>query len=89
MTDNIITIALIIGDARHEDLQLDEPSLSAATRMIESHGAGTHGRWDAGRRSTVWCFDIERSHVADLREELQDIWAGKLESVTWRPVGPA
>jgi hypothetical protein len=37
----------------------------------------------------VWCFDLERGRAADLKEELQDIWAGKLESVIWRPVWPA
>jgi hypothetical protein len=89
MTENMITVALIIGDPGHEDLELDQRSLAAAARMIEVHGADTHGRWDAGRRSTVWCFDIERGRAADLKEELQDIWAGKLESVIWRPVGPA
>jgi len=88
MTENMITVALIIGDPGHEGLQLDEGSLAAAARMIEVHGAATHGRWDAGRRSTVWCFDIERARAADLKEELQAIWAGKLESVIWRPVGP-
>ena len=61
----------------------------AAPEMLEALGAATHGRWDSGRRSTVWCFDIERARAADLKEELQTIWAGKLESVIWRPVGPA
>ena len=89
MTENMITVALIVGDPGHEDLQLNEGSLAAAAKMIEVHGAVTHGRWDAGRRSTVWCFDIERARAADLKEELQTIWAGKLESVIWRPVGPA
>jgi hypothetical protein len=89
MTENVITVALIVGDPAHEDLQLDERSLAAAARVIEARGAAMHGRWDAGRRSTGWCFDIERARAADLKEELQDIWAGKLESVIWRPVGPA
>jgi len=87
MTENMITVALIIGDPGQDDLQLNEGSLTAAAKTIEVHGAATHGRWDAGRRSTVWCFDIERA--ADLKDDLQAIWAGKLESVIWRPVGPA
>jgi hypothetical protein len=37
----------------------------------------------------VWCFDIERARAADLKDDLQGTWAGKLESVIWRPVGPA
>jgi hypothetical protein len=37
----------------------------------------------------VWCFDIERARAADLKDELQAIWVGRLESVIWRPVGPA
>ena len=53
MTENMITVALIVGDPGHEGLQLNEGSLAAAARMIEVHGAATHGRWDAGRRSTV------------------------------------
>ena len=87
MTQNMITVALIVGDPGHEGLQLNEGSLAAAARMIEVHGAATHGRWDAGRRSTVWCFDIERARAADLKDELQTIWAGKLESVIWRRGG--
>jgi hypothetical protein len=89
MTENMITVALIIGDPGHEDLQLNEGSLAAAAKMIGVPGAVTHGRWDAGRRSTVWCFDIEPARAADLKDDLQAIWAGKLESVIWRPVGPA
>jgi hypothetical protein len=89
MTESMITVALIVGDPAHEDLQLNDASLAAAARMIEVRGAVTHGRWDAGRRSTVWCFDIEPARAADLKDDLQDIWAGKLESVIWRPVGPA
>jgi hypothetical protein len=88
MTD-MITVALIIGDPSAEDLQLNEGCLAAAAKMIEVHGAATHGRWEAGRRSTVFCFGIERSRAADLKDALQTIWAGKLESVIWRPVGPA
>jgi len=49
--------------------------------MIGVHGAVTYGRRDAGRRSTVWCFDIEPARAADLKDDLQAIWAGKLESV--------
>ena len=71
MTQNMITVALIIGDPGHEGLQLNEDSLAAAARMIEVHRAATHGRWDAGRRSTVRCFDIERARAADLKDELQ------------------
>ncbi len=89
MSGNMITVALIIGDPGAEDLQLNEGSLAAAAKVIELRGAATHGRWDAGRRSTVWCFDIERARAADLKDDLQNIWAGKLESVIWRPVGPA
>ena len=89
MTENMITVALIIGDPGHDDLQLNEGCLTAAAKTIEVHGAATHGRWDAGRRSTVWCFDIERDRAADLKDDLQAIWAGKLESVIWRPGGPA
>jgi hypothetical protein len=70
MTQNMVTVALIVGDPGHEGLQLNEGSLAAAARMIEVHGAATHGRWDAGRRSTVWCFDIERARAADLKDEL-------------------
>jgi hypothetical protein len=51
MTENMITVALIVGDPGHEDLQLNEGSLAAAAKMIEVHGAASHGRWDAGRRS--------------------------------------
>ena len=58
MTESMITVALIVGDPAHEDLQLNETSLAAAARTIEVHGAVIHGRWDSGRRSTVWCFDI-------------------------------
>jgi hypothetical protein len=36
----------------------------------------------------MWCFDIDRARAADLQDDLQDIWAGKLESVVWRTVGP-
>ena len=89
MTESMITVALIAGDPAHEDLQLNETSLAAAARTIEVQGAVIHGRWDSGRRSTVWCFDIERARAAELKDDLQDIWAGKLESVIWRPVGPA
>lgn len=89
MSGNMITVALIIGDPGAEDLQLNEGCLAAAAKVIEVRGAVTRGRWDAGRRSTVWCFDIERARAADLKDDLQTIWAGKLESVIWRPVGPA
>ena len=44
MTENMITVALIIGDPGHEGLQLDEVSLAAPARMIEGLGAATHGR---------------------------------------------
>jgi hypothetical protein len=88
MTD-MITVALIIGDPGAEELLLNEACLAAAAKMIEVHGAAAHGRWDAGRRSTVFCFDIERARAEDLKDDLQDIWAGKLESVIWRRVGPA
>ncbi len=89
MTESMITVALVVGDPAHEDLELNETSLAAAARTIEIHSAAIHGRWDSGRRSTVWCFDIERARAADLKDDLQAIWAGKLESVVWRPVGPA
>jgi hypothetical protein len=89
MTASMITVALVVGDPGHEELQLNEASLASAATTIEVHGAVIHGRWDSGRRSTVWCFDIERTRAADLKEDLQAIWAGKLESVVWRPVGPA
>ena len=65
MTENMITVALIVGDPGHEGLQLNEGSLAAAAKMIEVHGAATHGRWDAGRRSTVWCFDMRSSASAE------------------------
>jgi hypothetical protein len=79
----------VTGVADDQDgLQLDEGSLAAAARMIKVYGVAAHGRRDAGRRSTVWGFDIEPACAADLKEELQTIWAGKLESVIWRPVGP-
>ena len=48
MTENMITVALIVGDPGHEGLQLDEGSLAAVARMIEALGAATQGRWDAG-----------------------------------------
>jgi hypothetical protein len=48
MTENMITVALIVGDPGHEDLQLNEGSLAAAAKMIEVHGAATHGRCVAG-----------------------------------------
>jgi hypothetical protein len=56
-----VAVVRFVGDPGHDGLQLNEGSLAAAARMIEVHGAATHGRWDAGRRSTVWCFDIERA----------------------------
>src|SRR5436309_6187861 len=82
MTESMSTVALGVGGPAHEDLQLNETSLAAAARTIEVHGAVIHGRWNSGRRSTVWCFDIERARAADLKDDLQAIWAGKLESVT-------
>ncbi len=42
MTENMITVALIVGDPGHEDLQLNQGSLAAAARMIE------------GRRGQLW-----------------------------------
>jgi len=36
MTENMITVALIVGDPGHEDLQLNQGSLAAAARMIEA-----------------------------------------------------
>ena len=89
MTENMITVALIVGDPGHDGLQLDEGSLAAAARMIEVHGAATHGRWDAGRRSTVWCFDVDRGRAADSKEELQTIWAGEAGVRHLAAVGPA
>src|ERR1035437_11133293 len=88
MSENMITVILIVGDPGAEDLQLNEVCLAAAAKSIRVHGAATRGRWDAGRRSTMWCFDIDRARAADLQDDLQDIWAGKLESVVWRTVGP-
>ena len=41
MTESMITVALIVGDPAHEDLQLNETSLAAAARTIEVHGAVT------------------------------------------------
>jgi hypothetical protein len=73
MTESMITVALIVGDPAHEDLQLNQASLAAAARTIGVHGAVIHGRRDSGRRSTVWCFDIERARAADLKDDLQDI----------------
>jgi hypothetical protein len=49
MTENMITVALIVGDPGHEGLQLNEGSLAAAAKMIKVHAAATHGRWDAGQ----------------------------------------
>ena len=89
MTESMITVALVAGDPAHEDLQPNETSLAAAARTSGVHGAVVHGRRGSGRRSTVWCFDIERARAADLKDDLQAIWAGKLESVIWRPAGPA
>src|SRR5260221_723192 len=48
MTENMITVALIIGDPGHDDLQLNEGCLTAAAKTIEVHGAATHGRRAAG-----------------------------------------
>ena len=53
MTESMITVAMVVGDPAHEDLQLNETSLAAAARTIEVHGAVIHGPWDSGRRSTV------------------------------------
>jgi len=53
-------VALIIGDPSAEELLLNEACLTAAAKMIEVHGAAADGRWEAGRRSTVFCFDIAR-----------------------------
>src|SRR5271169_3311919 len=78
MTESMITAALIVGDPAHEDLQLNETSLAAAARTIEVHGAVIYGRWDSGKRSTVWCFDIERARAADLKDDLQAIWVASL-----------
>ena len=39
MTERMITVALVVGDPAHEDLQLNETSLAAAARTIEVHGA--------------------------------------------------
>ena len=76
MTENMITVALIIGDPGHDDLQLNEGCLTAAAKTIEVHGAATHGRRDAGRRSTVRCFDIERP-------------APRISRTICKPSGPA
>jgi hypothetical protein len=38
MTENMITVALIIGAPGHDDLQLTEGSLTAAAKTIEVHG---------------------------------------------------
>jgi hypothetical protein len=46
MTENMITVALIIGDPGREDLQLDEGSLAAAAKMMGIPGAVSHGRRD-------------------------------------------
>ena len=89
MTVNMITVALIVGDPGHEGLQLDEVSLAAAARMIEALGAATHGRVGRGQAQHRVALRVDRARAADLKEELQTIWAGKLESVIWRPVGPA
>ena len=35
MTESMITVALIVGDPAHEDLQLNETSLAAAAGTIE------------------------------------------------------
>ena len=40
MTQNMITVALIVGDPGHEGLQLNEGSLAAAARMIEGSWRG-------------------------------------------------
>ncbi|MFY9935109.1 MAG: hypothetical protein WAK82_44650 [Streptosporangiaceae bacterium] len=50
MTESMLTVALIVGDPAHEDLQLNETSLAAAARTIRVHSAVIHGRWDSGRR---------------------------------------
>ena len=47
MAESMITVALIVGDPAHEELQLNEASLAAAARTIEVHGAVIHGRWDS------------------------------------------
>src|SRR5260221_14358337 len=89
MTENMITVALIIGDPGHHDLQLNEGCLTDAAKTIEVHGAATHGRWDAGRRSTGWCADIERARAADLKDDLQATRARKLTADICPHVGPA
>ena len=87
MTENMITVALIVGDPGHEGLQLDEGSLAAAARMIEAPARPpTAGGTRAGG---AVCGASTSSAPAPRisKEELQTIWAGKLESVIWRPVG--
>jgi hypothetical protein len=74
MSGNVITVALIVGDPAAEDLQLNEGCLAAAAKVIEVHGAVIRGRWDAGRRSSVWCFDIEDARAEDVKDDLQAIW---------------
>ena len=65
MTENMITVALIIGDPGHDDLQLNEGCLTAAAKTIEVHGAATHARWDAGP------LDVEAPLVDEDRAEEQ------------------
>ena len=47
MTESMITVALIVGDPAHEDLQLNETSLAAAARTIDvirqRHGTRLRG----------------------------------------------
>jgi hypothetical protein len=40
MTENMITVALIVADPGREDLQLNEGSLAAAATMIGVHRRG-------------------------------------------------
>ena len=89
MTQNMITVALIVGDPGHEGLQLNEGSLAAAARMIEVHGAATHGRWDAAGGAPCGASTSSAPAPRISRTSCKPSGPGKLESVIWRPVGPA
>ena len=87
MTESMITVARIVGDPAHgAAADGDQPN------RREDH----RGSWRGHSRPV----DRQAQHGLALRhrvsprrgsikDDLQAIWAGKLESVIWRPVGPA
>ena len=92
MTDSMITVALLVGDPAHEDLQLNEASLAAAARMIEV-------RWQAvtrgpmGTRAGAARSGTSTSSPPALRVQGRSArrlgQASSRSPIIWRPVGPA